>query len=94
MNYLEELAAEYYAYRGYWVRPDVRIASPKGGLTAQLDVLAYLPATKTLVHIETDSAAESSANIEKKFREKRFRLGLADYKSVLKVEINEPLEFR
>lgn len=54
MNFLESLASEWYAIQGYFVRTNIKAnRRPNGGYNNEIDVLAFLPATGKLVHLET-----------------------------------------
>jgi hypothetical protein len=56
MNFLEQLAAEWYSWNHYFVRTNVPTEKLlHGGHSGELDVLAYEPKTKKLIHIETSS---------------------------------------
>jgi hypothetical protein len=69
-NHLEQLIAEWYEYQGYFVRRNVHVGlRPMGGYECELDVIAFHPATRHLVHLEPSLDADSW-----KIREKRFRL--------------------
>ena len=71
MNHLEQLVAEWYEYRGYFVRRNVQVGPrPKGGYECELDVVAYHPGQKHLVHIEPSMDADSWAKREKKYAKK------------------------
>lgn len=60
MNFLEQLAAEWYAYNGYFVQTNLKFGKRKaGGWEGEMDVLALHPRDKVLVHIETSSDAAS-----------------------------------
>jgi len=60
MNFLEQLAAEWYAYRGYLVRTNVKFAKRKeGGYSGEMDVVAFHPEERSLVHIEVSMDADS-----------------------------------
>ena len=53
VNHLEQLVAEWYEYQGYFVRKNVLVGKrAKGGYECELDIVAFNPATKKLVHIE------------------------------------------
>lgn len=53
-NHLEQLAAEWYEYRGYFVRRNVRVGPrAQGGHEGELDIVAFDPRKVALVHIET-----------------------------------------
>lgn len=71
-NYLEEMVAEWYAYQGYFVRKNVLVGKrQKGGYECELDVVAFHPEKKRLVHIEpsmdSDSWEKREARYQKKF---------------------------
>lgn len=69
MNYLEQLTAEWYSYKGYLVRTNVRCKrsdKPK----SEMDVLAYEPESQILVHIETTSYQGNVKADEKNFARK------------------------
>jgi hypothetical protein len=71
MNYLEELVSEWYEFNGYFVRRNVRVGRrSKGGYEGELDVVAFHPETRHLVHIEPSMDADSWANREERFRRK------------------------
>jgi len=72
MNFLEELAAEWYEFQGYFVRTNIHFGKRAGGgYEGEIDVLAFDPGKKVLVHIETSGAANSwqerKACFKKKF---------------------------
>jgi hypothetical protein len=70
-NFLEQLVAEWYEYRGYFVRRNVPVGrSPKGGYEAELDLVALNPETRHLVHLEPSMDAESWETRERRFRRK------------------------
>ena len=74
-NYLEQLAAEWYEYRDYLVKRNIKVGKrPAGGYEGELDIVAFNPATKHLVHIEPSMDADSWSKREKKFS-KKFNLG-------------------
>jgi hypothetical protein len=52
-NFLEQLVAEWYEYQGYFVRRNVLVGKrTRGGYGCELDVVAFHPERKHLVHIE------------------------------------------
>jgi hypothetical protein len=70
-NFLEQLVAEWYEYRGYFVRRNVPVGrSAKGGYEAELDLVALNPETRHLVHLEPSMDAESWETRERRFRKK------------------------
>lgn len=70
-NFLEQLVAEWYEYRGYFVRRNVPVGRrERGGHEAELDVVALNPVTRHLVHLEPSMDAESWETRERRFRRK------------------------
>ncbi len=83
MNFLESLAAEWYAIQGYFVRTNIKAnRRGKGGWDNELDVLAYDPASKKLVHLETSWDALSWEKREEKFLRKKFVYSAAEYAAI------------
>jgi hypothetical protein len=74
-NFLEQLVAEWYEYKGYFVRRNVPVGRrARGGHESELDVVAFNPALRHLVHIEPSLDAESWEKRERLFR-KKFEAG-------------------
>ncbi|ODS30071.1 MAG: hypothetical protein SCARUB_04824 [Candidatus Scalindua rubra] len=74
-NYLEQLVAEWYEYQGYFILRNVMVGKlPKGGYEGELDIVAFHPETKHLIHIEPTHDAHSWAKREERF-EKKFNAG-------------------
>jgi hypothetical protein len=74
-NFLEELAAEWFEYRGYFVRRNIKVGKrEKGGFECELDVVAFHPATKHLVHIEPSTDASKWEKREERYK-KKFEAG-------------------
>jgi hypothetical protein len=70
-NFLEQLVAEWHEYRGYFVRRNVPVGRrARGGHEYELDVVAFHPENRHLVHIEPSMDAESWENRERRFRAK------------------------
>lgn len=72
-NYLEQLVAEWYEYKGYFVRRNIHVGKrSKGGYECELDVVGFNPKLKHLVHIEpsmdTDSWKKRESRYKKKFK--------------------------
>jgi hypothetical protein len=89
MNLLESLAAEWYGYRGYFVRSNVRTGKlAHGGYASELDVLAYSPTNGELVHIETSSDA-SDWSKRKERMERKFNLRHSTYEKIFNVEVGK-----
>lgn len=71
INHLEELVSEWYEYQGYFVKRNIRVGKlPKGGHECELDIVAFHPIKKHLVHLEPSLDANSWATREKRFRKK------------------------
>lgn len=74
-NYLEELVAEWYDYRGYFVKRNIWVGKRRaGGYECELDIVAFHPGTKHLVHIEPTHDALPWKKREARFR-KKFEAG-------------------
>jgi hypothetical protein len=74
-NFLEQLAAEWFEYRGYFVRRNVKVGKrEKGGYECELDVVAFHPETKHLVHIEPSTDASKWEKREERYK-KKFEAG-------------------
>jgi len=74
MNFLEQIAAEWYEYNGHFVRANIHFGKlNSGGWKGEIDVIAFDPKTKTLIHIETSTDAiswkERKTNFLRKFRD-------------------------
>ena len=74
-NFLEQLVAEWYEYKGYFVRRNVPVGRrARGGYESELDVVAFNPTLRHLVHIEPSLDAESWEKRERLFK-KKFEAG-------------------
>jgi hypothetical protein len=70
-NYLEQLAVEWYEYRGYFVRRNVPVGPvAEGGHEAELGIVAVEPEAGRLVHIEASMDAHSWEVREQRFAKK------------------------
>lgn len=70
-NHLETLIAEWYDWQGYFVRRNVHVGPrPRGGYDCELDVVAYDPDRKRVVHIEPSLDADSWSKREVRYRRK------------------------
>jgi Holliday junction resolvase-like predicted endonuclease len=68
VNFLEQLVAEWYEYQGYFIRRNVRVGKvPGGGYECELDVVAFHPETKHLVHVEPSTDAGSWEERERRY---------------------------
>ncbi len=71
MNFLEQLCAEWYSYRGFFVRTNVKFGRlAHGGWRGEIDVAAYDPRTGDFVHVETSTDAHSWEKRKKRFLRK------------------------
>lgn len=74
-NFLEQLASEWYAYKGYFVRQNVLVGKrARGGYECELDVVAFNPETKHLVHMEPSMDCYSWGKREARYH-KKFQAG-------------------
>jgi hypothetical protein len=70
-NHLEQLIAEWYEFRGYFVRRNVNVGRlPNGGYECELDVVAFNPCEKKFVHIEPSLDGDSWERREKRYTKK------------------------
>lgn len=75
MNHLEQLVGEWYEYCGYFVRRNIQVGPRlKGGYECELDVVAFHPSKKHLIHIEPSMDANSWAVREQRYL-KKFEAG-------------------
>ena len=84
MNHLEQLVAEWYEYRGYFVRRNIQVGKrDKGGYDCELDVVAFHPEKQHLVHVEPSMDADAWATREARFA-KKFSAGLSHIPALFK----------
>jgi hypothetical protein len=75
MNHLEQLAYEYYDWLGYLVKSNIHVGKRKqGGYEMELDIVAYNPHTKHLLHLETSLDADSWEKRKERYS-KKFEIG-------------------
>lgn len=75
MNHLEQLVVEWFEYQGYFVRRNVHVGKRgNGGWECELDVVAFNPTKKHLVHIEPSMDANSWTKREERYK-KKFEAG-------------------
>ncbi len=90
MNFLEQLAAEWYEYNGHFVRTNIHFGPrARGGYIGEMDIVAYNPTTHELIHIEASGDAYSRVQREKNFRRKfsdakRYYLNMFPFKGSFK----------
>lgn len=71
MSHLEDLLVEYYDWRGFIVAHNRKVGSrPKGGWEMELDVVAFDPSTKRVLHLEPSLDANDWATRERRFAKK------------------------
>lgn len=70
-NFLEQLVAEWFEFRGYFVRRNVPVGRrARGGWDCELDVVAFHPEQRHLVHIEPSTDSLSWEKREIRYRRK------------------------
>ena len=75
MSHLEDLIAEYYDWKGYLVKRNIKVGRlSHGGWEMELDIIGYHPQKQHLVHLEPSIDAHSWVTREARF-EKKFRAG-------------------
>lgn len=71
MSHLEDFIAEYYDWKGYLVKRNVKVGRlSHGGWEMELDVVAYHPHSGHLVHVEPSVDAHSWETREQRFMKK------------------------
>jgi hypothetical protein len=71
MSHLEDLLCEYYQWRGYIVRRNIKVGRLKhGGWEGELDIVAYHPETGDLLHLEPSVDGHSWSKREHRFAKK------------------------
>ena len=88
MTFLEQLVAEWYAYRGFFVRTNVKFGKrPAGGYEGEIDVAAFDPKRKRLIHIEASTDADSWPERKKRFS-KKFGDAKKHYKEIFDFQVD------
>lgn len=83
MNHLERLLTQYYDWKGYVVRSNIRVGRRvKGGWDGELDVVAYHHGDHHLLHIEASTDADTWAVREDRFT-KKFEAGQKHIRSAV-----------
>jgi len=89
MNFLEQLAAEWYEYEGYFVLSNRTRKTPgRAGFEGELDVLAFRLEERDFLHIETSTDSESYDDRKETFRN-HFAKAAAWYSEWLSCEASE-----
>ena len=71
MSHLENLIAEYYDWKGYLIKRNIKVGKLNhGGWEMELDVIAFNPHTSHLIHLEPSIDAHPWAMREKRFTKK------------------------
>ncbi|MBI4881736.1 MAG: hypothetical protein HY812_19060 [Planctomycetes bacterium] len=71
MSHLEDLVHEFYEWQGYIVRRNIRVGRlTHGGWTMELDIIAFHPHEKRVVHLEPSLDSDSWAVQERMFKKK------------------------
>jgi len=74
-NHLEELLFEFFDWKDYLVKKNIFVGKrEKGGYEMELDIVAYNPHNKHLVHVETSLDALSWSKREERYK-KKFEVG-------------------
>lgn len=74
-NHLEQLLAEWYEYQGFFVRRNINVGKrANGGYACELDVVAFHPGKRRLVHLEPSLDADSWERRQTRYTTK-FELG-------------------
>ena len=75
MSHLEKLIYQYYEWKGYIVRRNVKVGRlGHGGWECELDIVGYRHQSNHLVHVEPSVDAHSWVKREERFK-KKFRAG-------------------
>ena len=75
MNHLEKLTRQFYEWKGYLVKGNVKVGKlAHGGWEGELDIVAYNPQTHHLVHVEPSIDAHPWNKRENRFT-KKFQAG-------------------
>ena len=71
VNFLEELIAEWYQYRGLLVMRNINLKkSVGGGIAGEIDILAFYPPGLQIIHAETSADSKRWRERIKFFKEK------------------------
>jgi hypothetical protein len=70
-NHLEELVAEWYQLDGFFVRRNVQVGKrERGGYECELDIVAFHPKTRRLVHVEPSLDSDKWEKREQRYKKK------------------------
>ena len=94
MNFLEQLAAEWFDYQGYFIRTNIKFGKlKKGGYQGEIDLIAYHPENNQLIHVETSTGGESFEKRKKIFLRK-FDDASKHYEDILPFVIDKKIEIK
>ncbi len=75
MSHLEDLLCEYYEWQGYIVRRNIKVGRlGHGGWQGELDIVAYHPKTRHLIHLEPSLDSHPWSTRSQRFA-KKFKAG-------------------
>ena len=82
-NFLETVLTEWYNYQGYFVKNNVNYGKRQaGGYIGEIDVLAYHPSMRELIHVETSTDANKWSERVERINQK-FSNAKPYYRSIL-----------
>ena len=88
MNFLEQLVAEWYEYKGFFVRTNIKFGKrAAGGWEGEIDVVAFDPKKKHLIHVEASMDSYSWSERKNRFV-KKFSDAKKHYKEVFDFDFN------
>jgi len=88
MNFLEQLTGEWFTYKGYFVRTNIKMNKrSKGGWDNELDVLAYSAKEGELIHVESSWDALTWAQRKERFLKKKFVYKHEEYEALVGAKI-------
>jgi hypothetical protein len=92
-NHLEDLVAEWYQFRDYFVRRNISVnPRKKGGFETELDIVAFNPESRRLVHLEPSLDAYSWRKREERYKRK-FEAGKKHIPKIFNLDPHEhPIE--
>jgi hypothetical protein len=71
VEYLEQLVRQWYEYQGYFVREDLWVGfQPDGSYECELDVVAFHPTRRHVLHVETGYDVPELSDHEQHFQTK------------------------
>lgn len=75
MNHLEELLYQYYDWKGYLVKRNIKVGKlVHGGWEMELDIIGYNPSTNEIIHVECSTDSHKWETRQKRFK-KKFDIG-------------------